>query len=223
MVMLSSAVLARARSPPCRRRRRLAAVAALSESTPKDAPPITISSVSTANSAARAALPTSAHEAEEMGYKVLVAEGSPIVMKIIISGYVDAVVGVACLNVLEKAIDKVLLAGVPSMAVPLLSSDCRNTSVDEDWVEEMIHVREENAKPQTPTYLHLLRSAKQLFEPKQLNRLVLQYVAISNCKNLKRTPCFPILSQLPSGLLIAFWPKGVSTHVPLSLWLLTMQ
>ena len=51
--------------------------------------------------------------AEEMGYRVLVAEGSPIVMKIIVSGYVDAIVGVACLNVLEKAIDKILLAGIP--------------------------------------------------------------------------------------------------------------
>ena len=76
-----------------------------------------------------------------MGYKVLVAEGSPIVLKIIVSGYVDAIVGVACLNVLEKAIDKILLAGIPCMAVPLLSSDCRNTSVDEDWVHEMIHVQ----------------------------------------------------------------------------------
>src|SRR5439155_23661180 len=73
--------------------------------------------------------------AEEMGYKVLVAEGSPIVLKIIVSGYVDAIVGVACLNVLEKAIDKILLAGIPCMAIPLLSSDCRNTSVDEDWVQ----------------------------------------------------------------------------------------
>jgi len=31
-------------------------------------------------------------------------------MKIILSGHVDAILGVACLNVLEKAIDKVLLA-----------------------------------------------------------------------------------------------------------------
>jgi hypothetical protein len=79
--------------------------------------------------------------AEQMGYKVLVAEGSPIVLKIIVSGYVDAIVGVACLNVLEKAIDKILLSGIPCMAVPLLSSDCRNTSVDEDWVQEMIRVQ----------------------------------------------------------------------------------
>ena len=110
-------------------------------------------------------------EAEEMGYKVLVAEGSPIVMKIIISGYVDAIVGVACLNVLEKAIDKVLLAGVPCMAVPLLSSDCRNTSVDEDWVQEMIHVRQSTTSSHSPTYLHLLRASRQLFEPTELERL----------------------------------------------------
>ena len=79
--------------------------------------------------------------AEDLGYSVLVAEGSPVVLKIIVSGYVDAIVGVACLNVLEKAIDKILLAGIPCMAVPLLSSDCRNTSVDESWVSEMIQTQ----------------------------------------------------------------------------------
>ena len=58
--------------------------------------------------------------ADEMGYKVLVAEGSPIVLKIIVSGYVDAIVGVACLNVLEKAIDKILLASVEQAAYDLV-------------------------------------------------------------------------------------------------------
>ncbi len=106
--------------------------------------------------------------AEDMGYKVLVAEGSPIVLKIIVSGYVDAIVGVACLNVLEKAIDKILLAGIPCMAVPLLSSDCRNTSVDEDWVLDMIKVPYSEQKPETRSYLHLMRAAAKLFEEDQL-------------------------------------------------------
>ncbi|HSQ56381.1 MAG TPA: DUF116 domain-containing protein, partial [Gemmata sp.] len=57
-------------------------------------------------------------KAEELGYKVLVSEGTPIVLKIIVSGHVDAIVGVACLNVLEKAFDKVLLAGIPCIATP---------------------------------------------------------------------------------------------------------
>ncbi len=110
--------------------------------------------------------------AEDMGYKVLVAEGSPIVLKIIVSGYVDAIIGVACLNVLEKAIDKILLAGIPCMAVPLLSSDCRNTSVDEDWVAEMVATPYQPSQPQTRTFIHLLRSASHLFEPDRLEQLV---------------------------------------------------
>jgi geranylgeranyl diphosphate synthase type II len=111
-------------------------------------------------------------KAEEMGYKVLVAEGSPVVLKIIVSGYVDSIVGVACLNVLEKAIDKILLAGIPCMAVPLLSSDCRNTSVDESWVREMILVQKPIAQQQTRSYVHLMRGASDLFSQPQLDVLV---------------------------------------------------
>ncbi len=110
--------------------------------------------------------------AEELGYKVLVAEGSPIVLKIIVSGHVDAIVGVACLNVLEKAIDKIMLAGIPCMAVPLLSSDCRNTTVDEDWVEQMVRVPYEESKQSTRSYIHLLRESSKLFEAENLERLV---------------------------------------------------
>jgi len=109
--------------------------------------------------------------AEEMGYKVLVAEGSPIVLKIIVSGYVDAIVGVACLNVLEKAIDKILAAGIPCMAVPLLSSDCRNTSVDEQWVLDMIKVPHAVATETTRTFVHLMRASSKLFDPEHLERI----------------------------------------------------
>lgn len=107
--------------------------------------------------------------AEEMGYRVLVAEGSPVVMKIIVGGYVDAVVGVACLNVLEKAIDKVLLAGIPCMAVPLLSSDCRNTRVDESWVDQMVRTPYKPATRTTRSYVHLMRAAGELFRPESLD------------------------------------------------------
>ncbi|HWB01156.1 MAG TPA: polyprenyl synthetase family protein [Pirellulales bacterium] len=109
--------------------------------------------------------------AEDLGYKVLVAEGSPIVLKIIVGGYIDAICGVACLNVLEKAIDKILLAGIPCMAVPLLSSDCRNTSVDDDWVMQMIENQCPAPAQQTKTYVHLMRSAANIFDPAELDRL----------------------------------------------------
>lgn len=111
-------------------------------------------------------------KAEQLGYKVLVSEGTPIVLKIIVSGHIDAIVGVACLNVLEKAFDKVLLAGIPCIATPLLSSNCKNTSVDNDWVFESIDLHTPPPETKTKTYMHLMRAANQLFEEPELTRLV---------------------------------------------------
>jgi geranylgeranyl pyrophosphate synthase len=110
-------------------------------------------------------------KAEDLGYKVLVSEGTPIVLKIIVSGHIDAIVGVACLNVLEKALDKVLLAGVPSVAVPLLSSNCRSTSVDDDWVSELIDLKTPAPQAKTKTYVHLMRAAHSICEEPELSRL----------------------------------------------------
>jgi geranylgeranyl pyrophosphate synthase len=111
-------------------------------------------------------------KAEQLGYKVLVSEGTPIVLKIIVSGHVDAIVGVACLNVLEKAFDKVLLAGIPCIATPLLSSNCKNTSVDNDWVFESIDLHTPAPETKTKTYMHLMRAANALFEEPELTRIV---------------------------------------------------
>ncbi len=107
--------------------------------------------------------PTTRCCAEELGYKVLVAEGSPIVLKIIVEGYVDGILGVACLNVLEKAIDKVLIAGVPSYAIPLHSGDCMNTTLDESWVWDCLEKYEPLAQPLTASYIPIMRQASRLF------------------------------------------------------------
>jgi geranylgeranyl pyrophosphate synthase len=110
-------------------------------------------------------------KAEDLGYKVLVSEGTPIVLKIIVSGHVDAIVGVACLNVLEKALDKVLLAGIPCVAAPLLSSNCRSTSVDDDWVAELIDLHTPPPEVKTKSYVHLMRAANEVCEDPELGRL----------------------------------------------------
>lgn len=102
--------------------------------------------------------------AEQLGYKVLVAEGSPIVLKIIVGGYVDGILGVACLNVLEKAIDKVLIAGVPSYAVPLHSGDCHNTSLDESWIWEVLDKYEPMQDSRLTGYVSIMRAANRLFD-----------------------------------------------------------
>jgi geranylgeranyl pyrophosphate synthase len=119
-------------------------------------------------------------KAEQLGYKVLVSEGTPIVLKIIVSGHVDAIVGVACLNVLEKAFDKVLLAGIPCIATPLLSSNCKSTSVDNDWVFESIGLHTPPPETKTKSYVHLMRAANRLFEEPELSRLVPKARAAGN-------------------------------------------
>ncbi|MSR79614.1 MAG: DUF116 domain-containing protein [Gemmataceae bacterium] len=111
-------------------------------------------------------------KAEKLGYKVLVSEGTPIVLKIIVSGHVDAIVGVACLNVLEKALDKIILAGVPCVAAPLLSSNCKSTSVDIDWVMEMIDLKTPEPEVKSKSYIHLLRAANSICDEPELTRLV---------------------------------------------------
>jgi geranylgeranyl pyrophosphate synthase len=121
-------------------------------------------------------------KAEDLGYKVLVSEGTPIVLKIIVSGHVDAIVGVACLNVLEKAIDKILLAGIPCVAAPLLSSNCRSTSVDDDWVAELIDLHTPPPAVRTKTYVHLMRAARAVCEEPELSRLAPRTRAATNGK-----------------------------------------
>lgn len=79
-------------------------------------------------------------EAEKLGYAVLVAEGSAIVMSLIQTGKIDAIVGVSCLSVLERAFPYMEAAAVPGVAVPLLQDDCIDTNVDLDWVWEYIHL-----------------------------------------------------------------------------------
>lgn len=132
-------------------------------------------------------------KAEDLGYKVLVSEGTPIVLKIIVSGHVDAIVGVACLNVLEKAIDKILLAGIPCVAAPLLSSNCKSTSVDDDWVSELIELKTPPPPTRTKTFVHLMRQAYQICEDPELSRLAPRTRVASGVASAPR--------ELPSGRL----------------------
>ncbi|MHB1309117.1 MAG: polyprenyl synthetase family protein [Limisphaerales bacterium] len=78
--------------------------------------------------------------AEKLGYAVLVAEGSAVVMSLIQTGKVDAIVGVSCLSVLERAFPNMEAAAIPGVAIPLLQDDCADTNVDLDWVWEYIHL-----------------------------------------------------------------------------------
>ncbi|MCP5541397.1 MAG: polyprenyl synthetase family protein [Akkermansiaceae bacterium] len=80
------------------------------------------------------------NEAERLGYAVLVAEGSAIVMSLIQTGQIEAIVGISCLPVLERTFPYVEAAAIPAVAVPLLQDDCIDTTVDIDFVWDYIHL-----------------------------------------------------------------------------------
>ncbi len=80
-------------------------------------------------------------EAEELGYAVLIAEGTTIVSEMIKGGMVDAVLGVSCMHSLERTYPNVYSRAVPGLAIPLLEDGCADTSVDIDWIKEALHFR----------------------------------------------------------------------------------
>jgi geranylgeranyl pyrophosphate synthase len=110
-------------------------------------------------------------EAEKLGYAVLVAEGSALVMALIQTGKIDAIVGVSCLSVLERAFPYMEAAAIPGVAIPLLQDDCKDTSVDIEWVWDVIHMCGDDRTRRLD--LDALRAEVQSwFEPSSLSALL---------------------------------------------------
>lgn len=110
-------------------------------------------------------------EAERLGYAVLVAEGSAVVMAIVETGKIDAIVGVSCLSVLERAFPYMEAAAVPGIAIPLLQDDCRDTTVDLDWIWDVIHLSADDRTRRLD--LDALRAEVQSwFEPRALEDIL---------------------------------------------------
>src|SRR5438477_2417261 len=109
-------------------------------------------------------------EAEKLGYAVLVAEGSALVMALIQTGKIDAIVGVSCLSVLEKAFPYMESAAIPGIALPLLQDDCKDTTVDIDWVWDIIHLSGED-KTRRMDLDALRREVEGWFAPRALDKI----------------------------------------------------
>lgn len=127
-------------------------------------------------------------KAEDLGYQILIAEGSPVVMKMILEGRADAILGVSCLDVLERSLDRVLSAGIPSMAVPLHKNTCRETTTDIDWVLEMVETPHQPEVATGRSYMHLMRAATRVFHPETFHALIPP----------KRAPKYPAAPDAPA-------------------------
>ena len=110
-------------------------------------------------------------EAEKLGYAALVAEGSAIVMSLIQTGKIDAIVGVACIPVLERAFPYMEAAAVPGVAIPLLQDDCIDTTVDEEWIWDYIHLTSDD-KTRRMDLSQLREEVDSWFTPESLDSIM---------------------------------------------------
>ena len=110
-------------------------------------------------------------EAEKLGYAVLVAEGSALVMALIQTGKIEAIVGVSCLSVLERAFPYMEAAAIPGVAIPLLQDDCKDTGVDVEWVWDFIHATSDDRTRRLDLDA-LRREVEGWFEPAALDAVL---------------------------------------------------
>ncbi len=139
------------------------------------------------------------HDAETLGYRVLVAEGTPAVMQLVLSGKSDAILGVACLDSLEKAFERVVDLGIPNVATPLLVDGCVETTAEFDQMNDLIRLHASRVEERTPSYVYLLRSAERLFEPGILDALLADEVQI-RAEASGADPTEPMLGTEAIGL-----------------------
>lgn len=77
-------------------------------------------------------------EAEKLGYITLVTEGTTVVSKLLSSGKVDSVIGVGCLDSLQKIFPVMSEHAIPGQGIPLLCDGCQRTEIDLGWALDII-------------------------------------------------------------------------------------
>ena len=128
-------------------------------------------------------------EAHRLGTVTLIAEGATVVRMLLADGKIDAVVGVGCLESLEKLFPDMSRHAIPGLALPLLSSGCQDTTLDSDWLFELLRLDAPNAGAALPDLDDLQARVRAWLSPEalatqfalpttQVERLALAWLAI---------------------------------------------
>jgi geranylgeranyl diphosphate synthase, type II len=104
-------------------------------------------------------------QAETLGYATLVAEGTSAALGLVEEGSVDAILGVSCMETLQKSFKHVLSSAIPSLAIPLLSDGCRDTTVDTTWLKHEIVAHNFQSNLQPLSVSKLKDKVEALFNP----------------------------------------------------------
>ena len=112
-------------------------------------------------------------KSRKLGYDLLIAEGSPVVLEKILNNDVDAVFGVACMDSLEKVFPRANSLGIPNIAVPLLCDGCVNTEMDmKEFNKWFLAGEGKSSVSRKYSLLPLARTAYSIFEEKELKKLI---------------------------------------------------
>ena len=120
----------------------------------------------------RCNIPRLQDKAEQLGGLSIVAEGFTQVIELIENNVIDAVIGVSCLDSLEKAFPLLVGHAVPGLAVALNDSGCRDTHVDEDYVEELLTMLSDEATPTLLDHEAIREQVNRWFTRSELEQLM---------------------------------------------------
>ncbi len=109
--------------------------------------------------------------AEDLGYHVIVSEGTTSVMMLLSSGQVECVIGVGCLESLENSFKQALKKAIPAMAIPLYNSDCIDSKVDDAWMNEVLDIEDNTDKFSQINLQTIQTQMKSWFSYENLNTL----------------------------------------------------
>ncbi len=119
----------------------------------------------------RCVIPDLQSQADRHGVLSLVAEGFTSVIELIKQHVVDAVIGVSCLDSLEKAFPLLVSHAVPGIAVALNDGGCKDTHVDTYYVAELLPLRSEDTMTLL-NYDSIHEKVLQWFKPEYLSQIM---------------------------------------------------
>jgi geranylgeranyl pyrophosphate synthase len=116
-------------------------------------------------------IPELQEKANAQGTLSMVAEGFTSVIPLIENRVVDAVIGVGCLDSLEKAFPLLINHAVAGLAVPLNSDGCRDTTVDTAHLSTLLTMQA-SREAYLLDYDSLKSAVRTWFEPANLQALL---------------------------------------------------
>lgn len=115
-------------------------------------------------------------QARDLGYAVIVAEGTSSVIMKVVEGEADAILGVACLDSFDESFEPISDLGVPNQAIALLRDGCDRTETEPGLIAEVMTATRAAADATTRTAIPLLRGTRAIFDRAPLDEILQPHV-----------------------------------------------